>query len=65
MPSIVFNAPTPEVTDVELRAALLAKAYKQNELRHRELKNLLDDVKELNKRSDDLSEHLPFQRPPI
>ena len=65
MPSIVFNAPTPEVTDVKLRATLLAKAYKQNELRHRELKNLLDDVKELNKRSDDLSEHLPFQRPPI
>ena len=65
MPSIIFNAPTPEVTDVELRTTLLAKAYKQNELRQRELKNLLDDVKELNKRSDDLSDTIPVERPPI
>lgn len=63
MPAIVFNAPTPEVSDVELRATLLAKAYKQNELRKRELKNLMEDVKELNKRSDDLSGQIPVQRP--
>lgn len=63
MPSIVFNAPTPEVTDLELRSTLLAKAYKQNELRQKELKNLMEDVRELNKRSDDLSEHFPTQSP--
>lgn len=63
MPAIVFNAPTPDVSDVELRATLLAKAYKQNELRKRELKNLMDDVKELNKRSDDLAGQISVQRP--
>lgn len=65
MPSLVFNAPTPEGSDLETRTAFLSKAYKQNELRHRELKNLLDDVKELNKRTDDLSEQVPSERPPV
>ncbi|CAG2201522.1 unnamed protein product [Mytilus edulis] len=62
MPSLVFNAATPEGSDLETRTAFLSKAYKQNELRHRELKNLLDDVKELNKRTDDLSERASSDR---
>lgn len=58
MPSIVFNSATPDRPETDLKNvndAQLHKTYKQNELRHRELKNLFEDVKELNRRTDSLS----------
>ncbi|KAK3593482.1 hypothetical protein CHS0354_037004 [Potamilus streckersoni] len=62
MPAIVFNAvqtsddlkrgpPSPEPS----KGSLL-KAFKKKEIRQRELTNLLEDVKELNKRTESLTE---------
>ncbi|XP_078323771.1 uncharacterized protein LOC111126378 isoform X6 [Crassostrea virginica] len=60
MPSIVFNNPTPDQEDYDpldrKRRSVLRKTFKQNEIRQRELRNLIDDVRELNKRSDELTE---------
>ncbi|XP_033730717.1 uncharacterized protein LOC117320162 [Pecten maximus] len=57
MPAIVFNTATPERTRIDFESDLtpLRKTYKQNELRQRELKNLIEDVKELNLRNDTLT----------
>ncbi|XP_021345155.1 uncharacterized protein LOC110445076 isoform X3 [Mizuhopecten yessoensis] len=57
MPAIVFNTATPERTRLEFDPQLnpLRKTYKQNEIRQRELKNLIEDVKELNLRNDTLT----------
>ncbi|XP_056011022.1 uncharacterized protein LOC130051891 isoform X5 [Ostrea edulis] len=62
MPSIVFNNATPENENVSVserkRRSMLQKTFKQNEIRQRELRNLFDDVRELNKRSDELTESI-------
>ncbi|XP_069108682.1 uncharacterized protein [Argopecten irradians] len=57
MPAIVFNTATPERTRIDFDSEIgpLRKTYKQNELRQRELKNLIEDVKELNLRNDTLT----------
>ncbi|XP_025095302.1 uncharacterized protein LOC112564579 isoform X3 [Pomacea canaliculata] len=62
MPNIIFNAATPE-TAVESKAdraplqnaGSLRKTLLQNEIRHREVHNLLEDVKDLNKRTETLT----------
>lgn len=55
MPTIVFNAPkTPEPSSVTGSGGGLVKAFKQKELRQKELSNLMEDVKELNKRTETL-----------
>lgn len=62
MPSIVFNNATPVHDESEVferkRRSVLRKTFKQNEIRQRELRNLIDDVRELNKRSDELNESI-------
>jgi hypothetical protein len=60
MPSIVFNNVTSENETVSerKRRSVLQKTFKQNEIRQRELRNLFDDVRELNKRSDELTESI-------
>ena len=66
MPHIIFNAPTPDISvhgagkgnrglSPPERPGVLSKTLKQNEIRHRELQNLLEDVKELNKRTETLN----------
>ena len=66
MPHIIFNAATPDITkeaslveggSLSDRPGALSKTLKQNEIRHRELQNLLEDVKELNKRTETLNTH--------
>ena len=61
MPTIVFNTPsTPEPTSasaLNVSSGGLVKAFKQKELRQRELSNLMEDVKELNKRTETLVNH--------
>ncbi|XP_062574884.1 uncharacterized protein LOC134236713 isoform X2 [Saccostrea cucullata] len=62
MPSIVFNNASPENENSDVlerkRRSVLQKTFKQNEIRQRELRNLFDDVRELNKRSDELTESI-------
>lgn len=54
MPAIVYNTVnSPEPSQSEHNT--LVKAFKQKELRQRELSNLIEDVKELNKRTESLS----------
>lgn len=58
MPPILFNShatPEPVVSEGPSTSGLV-KAFKQKELRQKELSNLLEDVRELNKRSDTLAE---------
>ena len=66
MPHIIFNAATPDISKEPAlaeggafteRPGTLSKTLKQNEIRHRELQNLLEDVKELNKRTETLNTH--------
>ena len=61
MPTIVFNTPsTPEPTSasaLNVAGGGLVKAFKQKELRQKELSNLMEDVKELNKRTETLVNH--------
>lgn len=58
MPTIIFKAATPEVPEIELKrqnsVITLSRTYKQNEIRQRELRNLIEDVKEINKRTETL-----------
>lgn len=55
MPAIVYNTvQSPEPPSVDYQSGLV-KAFKQKELRQRELSNLMEDVKELNKRTESLS----------
>ncbi|KAL4217494.1 hypothetical protein ACF0H5_023943 [Mactra antiquata] len=55
MPAIVYNnMNTPEPVPSELTPGL-AKAFKQKELRQKELSNLMEDVKELNKLTENLT----------
>ncbi|XP_070187426.1 uncharacterized protein [Littorina saxatilis] len=67
MPHIIFNAatpdmskepPVPESLPLTDRPGALSKTLKQNEIRHRELQNLIEDVKELNKRTETLNTHV-------
>ncbi|KAK7507425.1 hypothetical protein BaRGS_00001360 [Batillaria attramentaria] len=71
MPHIIFNAATPDIS-LDHRAdnpsapagpGTLSKTLKQNEIRHRELQNLLEDVKELNKRTETLNTQCPTEAP--
>ncbi|KAL8587764.1 hypothetical protein ACOMHN_020982 [Nucella lapillus] len=68
MPHIIFNAATPDIAieaskggdaspgrPLSERPGALSKTLKQNEIRQRELQNLLEDVKELNKRTETLN----------
>ncbi|KAL4222803.1 hypothetical protein ACF0H5_018843 [Mactra antiquata] len=55
MPAIVYsNMNTPEPVPSEFTPGL-AKAFKQKELRQKELSNLMEDVKELNKLTENLT----------
>ncbi|XP_041374815.1 uncharacterized protein LOC121387691 [Gigantopelta aegis] len=59
MPTIIFNCPTPdprEREDDKSGIGSLSKMYKQSEIRQRELKNLFEDVKELNMRTNSLTQ---------
>lgn len=71
MPHIIFNAATPDISrepgdgtpGVQPGPGTLSKTLKQNEIRHREVQNLLEDVKELNKRTETLNTHRPTEEP--
>lgn len=55
MPAIVYNTvQSPEPASLEPQSGLV-KAFKQKELRQKELSNLMEDVRELNKRTESLS----------
>ncbi|XP_045178366.2 uncharacterized protein LOC123538381 isoform X2 [Mercenaria mercenaria] len=55
MPAIVYNTVhSPEPGPVDYQAGLV-KAFKQKELRQKELSNLMEDVRELNKMTDTMS----------
>lgn len=58
MPAIVYNTiHTPEPVPMDNNNTTgLAKAFKQKELRQKELTNLMEDVKELNKLTESLTE---------
>ncbi|XP_046583997.1 uncharacterized protein LOC124291132 isoform X2 [Haliotis rubra] len=60
MPDIIYSAPTPDVIEgMEVKkGGSLSKTYKQNEIRQRELQNLIEDVKELNMRTETLTSEL-------
>ncbi|XP_046355711.1 uncharacterized protein LOC124134713 isoform X1 [Haliotis rufescens] len=60
MPDIIYSAPTPDVIEgMEMKkGGSLSKTYKQNEIRQRELHNLIEDVKELNMRTETLTSEL-------
>ncbi|XP_012938582.1 uncharacterized protein LOC106011913 [Aplysia californica] len=79
MPNIIFNAASPDVDRVTPGKAeersrppshnlytetSLKKSIKQQEIRKRELKNLLEDVKELNMRTEALSSQSMNEMPP-
>ena len=55
MPAIVFNTPkSPEPSSASLSGGGLVKAFKQKELRQKELSNLMEDLKEINKTNESL-----------
>ena len=55
MPAIVFNTPkTPEPSSQSGSGGGLVKAFKQKELRQKELSNLMEDLKELNKTNENI-----------
>ena len=59
MPTIIFKCPTPvprEFEDDNSGIGNLSKMCKQSEIRQRELKNLFEDVKELNMRTNSLTQ---------
>lgn len=62
MPAIVFNSASPSNMnaryDVEREPTLLRKEYKQNEIRQREVKKLIEDVKELNMRNEQIADRV-------
>lgn len=63
MPHIIFNAATPDISQGSnpepkpnpSGTSALSKTLKQKELRQKEVQHLLEDVKELNKRTESLS----------
>ena len=61
MPNIVFRPPSPPSLSVTARTELetavnLRKALRQSQLRQKELKNLLDDVLELNELTEEMKQ---------
>ncbi|XP_050418249.1 uncharacterized protein LOC126831671 isoform X2 [Patella vulgata] len=58
MPNIILNAasPEPQSSRETTFVGTLSRACKQSEMRQKEIQNLLEDVKELNKRSQSFME---------